>query len=532
MLVHYPYVDPVDRPVGWVHSLCARRLDPLGRRRRDPVGSARRGGARRDRGTIRDRIASSPAARSGAIRRASSRGRRGSPTSSSGSSQNDPRVVWFPGITHWPIQAIGPHRYLETPALPHRPSAQPGRAPAREGAPVRGERPGPACRGTADERRLLPPRGPARGRPRRPWPTRTATRSSRILALEPWPEPRPRARPLRVADAGGDRRPLARRAGDRRALPRARSSSSRSWRRSRSASSAAVLVRVVNSGTHVWPHGRRRLAPRSASPIAGRRRRHPSSSPTGCAPRCRRRSHPTRRSSDAGRRAGAAVAGRLLARRSICSTSTCAGSAARRRQPSTSARPPRRVLADDEAAPLAAAALAEVAPSVRPLVLHASPGADDGAPRVRAAPDPRATSSWTDAPRGGLSGVGGVRCRRARRRSSATPRARLGRPRAPRLDSSGDALSRRPHGADALLVVGDAALRGGRGEREALQQRSAVLAARGPRARRRRRLHARGGPGASASPGAPSTPFTARGGRSRRRGRRRRSIAGSRHAAT
>ena len=28
---------------------------------------------------------------------------------------NDPRLVWFPGITHWPIQAIGPHRYLETP---------------------------------------------------------------------------------------------------------------------------------------------------------------------------------------------------------------------------------------------------------------------------------------------------------------------------------------------------------------------------------------------------------------------------------
>ena len=29
--------------------------------------------------------------------------------------QNDRRVVWFPGITHWPIQAVGPHRYLDTP---------------------------------------------------------------------------------------------------------------------------------------------------------------------------------------------------------------------------------------------------------------------------------------------------------------------------------------------------------------------------------------------------------------------------------
>ena len=24
MLVNYPYADPVDRPVGWVHSLCTR----------------------------------------------------------------------------------------------------------------------------------------------------------------------------------------------------------------------------------------------------------------------------------------------------------------------------------------------------------------------------------------------------------------------------------------------------------------------------------------------------------------------------
>ena len=50
--------------------------------------------------------------------------------------------------------------------------------------------------------------------------------------------------------------------------------------------------------------------------------------------------------------------------------------------------------------------------------------------------------------------------------------------------------------ADALLVIGDGALRGGRGEREALQQRAALLAARTlgldtvvlPRARRRSEL--------------------------------------------
>ena len=114
VLVHYPYADPVDRPVGWIHSLCTRRLDPLDRRRRDPVAIAPRIGARRDRGSIRDPLLRAPP---DALGRAETAlvGPPWTPDFQLRLVANDSRLVWFPGITHWPIQAIGPHRYLETP---------------------------------------------------------------------------------------------------------------------------------------------------------------------------------------------------------------------------------------------------------------------------------------------------------------------------------------------------------------------------------------------------------------------------------
>ena len=118
----------------------------------------------------------------------------------------------------------------------------------------------------------------------------------RSLSLEPWPEPEPRRAPLRVAareeidvhwhgapaDEGMYRgsvqlveEPAAFSVGENRGL----------------------LVRVVNSGTHAWPHGEvgfpatPRLLPLGATTPA------PWSCPTGCEPRSRRRSHPAPRSS-------------------------------------------------------------------------------------------------------------------------------------------------------------------------------------------------------------------------------------------
>ena len=128
---------------------------------------------------------------------------------------------------------------------------------------------------------------------------------------------------------------------------------------------------------------------------------------------------------------------------------------------------------DDERGRLAAAALAEVAPDVRPLVLTARPDQTSELHGYAAAPDARGYVLGN-----GGKGVRGTAASLARASGLLGDAAlrRLGRQ--PRLASGGgsDYLEGLMD-ADALLVAGDAALRGERGEREALQQLSAVLAA-------------------------------------------------------
>ena len=114
VVVTYPYADPVDRPVGWVHSLCTRDwilwVDD------DEIPSAALVGS------VRDAVADRSVTHCYVPRRTLWRdaatvltGPPWVPDFQLRLVQNDPRVVWFPGITHWPIQAIGPHRFLETP---------------------------------------------------------------------------------------------------------------------------------------------------------------------------------------------------------------------------------------------------------------------------------------------------------------------------------------------------------------------------------------------------------------------------------
>ena len=139
-------------------------------------------------------------------------------------------------------------------ALPHRSASQPGGPAPGEGAPLRGGDSRAARRGAADERRLLPPGGPAVGRARgqsklriaRPSPgsSRWSRGRSRGLAATPlraatraevdahWHGAPPtdelyRGR-LEVA-AGGE--PFA--VGEQR----------------------GIVVRVENHGSHVWPQG-------------------------------------------------------------------------------------------------------------------------------------------------------------------------------------------------------------------------------------------------------------------------------------
>ena len=420
VLVHYPYADPVDRPVGWVHSLCTRDWILWVDDDEIPSAAARVDRARRDRRPSRDPLLRPPPHALAATRRASSSGRRGSPTSSCGSCRTTARVVWFPGITHWPIQAIGPHRYLDTP-LYHtdlllnpveRRRAKVRRYEARD--------PGPARRRAADERRLLPAGGP-RGAHVAPIDPADRETVARILALEPWPEPRPPAQPDPRRHARGGRRALARRAGDRRALPR----SGRARRRAGAvrARRAARRRRARRERGHAClAAGGRRLARRSGSPTAGSTTPAPSSSRTGCGRRFRLRSRPKRSLDRPGRRPRPAGRPGGTRSSSTCSTSTSAGSAARRRRrwtcgPRSASRSSART---SEAATAAAAALAEVAPSVRPLLLTSSPERTTDAPRLpgrarRAGvrPGRREAGRVVRATAGALA---------RRRRSSATPR--------------------------------------------------------------------------------------------------------------
>jgi len=127
----------------------------------------------------------------------------------------------------------------------------------------------------------------------------------------------------------------------------------------------------------------------------------------------------------------------------------------------------------DESATRVAAALAEVAPEVRPLVLTGSPAETREAHGYDAVRDARSYVLGN-----GTAGVRGLT-------------GALGRSGALLLDAGLHRLGRRPRlaassgaqflggllDADALLVAGDTTLRGARGEREALQQLSTVLAA-------------------------------------------------------
>ena len=146
-----------------------------------------------------------------------------------------------------------------------------------------------------------------------------------------------------------------------------------------------IVVRVENHGSHVWPQGGVGLAGRSPSRIAGSTTAVRPSSPTGsgrrlpatlrarCAP-CSCRSTCSRRPSRV-----------RTCSSSTCSTSTCAGSGASFGCRSTSVRrsASRSSGRTTRARDAAAAALAEVAPDVRPLLLTAVARRDERAPRLR-----------------------------------------------------------------------------------------------------------------------------------------------------
>ena len=296
---------------------------------------------------------------------------------------------------------------------------------------------------------------------------------ARILELEPWPEPRPPAAPLRSATrAEIDEHWHGAPATDE--LYRGRLEVVAGGEPFAVGEQRGIVVRVENHGSHVWPQGGvgwpsvavayRWLDDTGETVVAeGLRTRLPATLrarrlAARCRSTCSRRPSRVRTCSS-----------------STCCTSTRAGSAASFGCRSTSVPALSVALLgeDDESARLAAAALAELAPDVRPLVLTASPDETSELHGYGAALDARGYVLGRR--RKGVRGTAGALGRAGALLGDAALR-RVGRQ--PRLASAGGSVYLEGlMDADALLVAGDATLRGERGEREALQQLSAVLAA-------------------------------------------------------
>jgi hypothetical protein len=472
VLVRYPYADPVDRPVGWVHSLCTRDwilwVDD------DEIPSAALVGE------VRDVIEDPSVTHCFVPRRTLWRdpesvltGPPWVPDFQLRLTQNDPRVVWYPGITHWPIQAIGPHRYLDAPLyhtdLLLNPVERRRAKVRRYEAAIPGRR---VAGLPMNDAYFLPEDRDLVGLA----PVDAADRDTigHVLGLDPWPEPRRSASPIRLAtrdevdvhwhgdpatddlyrgtlDVVDEVAPFA--LGEER----------------------GIVVRVTNRGTHVWPHdglgwpavrlSYRWLDDEGAVVVPdGLRTPLPAPLVPGSSlvvpadvqapPAAGRHTLLLDLLHEHVRWFGGEVRVEVDVRPALCVA----------------------ILAGDEDMALAAAAtLAEVAPSVRPLVLAASPERTTELHGYAAAVGVRDYVLGSGPARGRIAGAAGALTRTAALLGDAALRRARRRPRL--ASPAGTSFLERLAVADALLVVGDETLRGAAGEREALQQRAAVLSA-------------------------------------------------------
>ena len=469
VLVHYPYLDPVDRPVGWVHALCTRDwilwVDD------DEIPSAELVGS------IRDVIADGSVTHCFVPRRTLWRdpasvleGPPWVPDFQLRLVVNDARLVWFPGITHWPIQAIGPHRYLETPLYHTDLLLNPEE---RRRAKVRRYEtavPGRRVAGLPmNDAYFLPEDRPSVELAAVASPDRETI--ARILELEPWPEPRPAA-PLRSATrAEVDEHWHGAPATDE--LYRGRLEVVAGGEPFAVGEQRGIVVRVGNHGSHVWPQGGvgwpsvavayRWLDDTGELVVAeGLRTRLPVTLPPD---------ETLLMSVDV--LAPPVPGAHTLVLDLLHEHTRWFGNELRLSIDVRAALCVALLGEDDEHARLAAAALAELAPDVRPLVLTPAPDETSELHGYGAALDARGYVLGNGGK--GVRGTAAALGRAGALLGDAALR-RLGRQ--PRLASAGGSVYLEGlMDADALLVAGDAALRGERGEREALQQLSAVLAA-------------------------------------------------------
>ena len=471
-VVHYPYADPVDRPVGWVHSLCTQEwilwVDD------DEIPSAALVS------TVRATIADPAVTHCFVPRRTLWRDSASAlvgppwvPDFQLRLVQNDRRVVWFPGITHWPIQAVGPHRYLETPLYHTDLLLNPVE---RRRAKVRfyeAAIPGRRVAGLPmNDAYFLPEdRDDVRVAPIDPADRETV---ERVLALEPSPEPRPPSRPIRVApraevDANWHGAPATDDMYRGAVLPVDELAPFALGEE------RGVVVRIANAGTHAWPPGG------VGWPAIRVTYRWLDQDGAVVVPDGLRTPLPALLSPGdslivpADVLAPPAPGAHTLALDLLHEHVRWFGCVT----PVSVEVRPALCLAilgeDDEAATAAAATLAEVAPSVRPLLLSASPEQTTELYGYHAAQDARSYGLGSGG-KGTVRATAGALARGAALLGDAALLRAGARPRlaAPRGTAYLDALL----DADALVVVGDDGLHGERGEREALQVRAAMLAAR------------------------------------------------------
>ena len=470
VVVHYPYVDPVDRPVGWVHSLCTQHwilwVDD------DEIPSAALVEALPE--LVSDPTVTHCFVPRRSLWRDTATMLQGPPWVPDFQLRlvlNDPRLVWFPGITHWPIQAIGPHRYLDAPLYHTDLLLNPEELRREKVRRYETAIPGRRVTGLPmNDAYFLPEDRPSVQVAPVPSPDRETLAA--ILTLTPSPESRPLSTPLRVAtrdeiDAHWHGAPAT------EALYDGRLEVLAGLEPFAAGEERGVLVRVENRSTHTWPQAGvgfpaiavtyRWLDDAGETVVdEGLRTRLPATLPPGG-------------SIDVpvDVRAPAVAGSHVLALDLLQEHVRRFGCEVRHQVEIEQVLALALLGATDDAARRGAAALAAVAPDVRPIVLSPTPAETTELHGYEAGVDARAYVLGEG--RGGVRGTAATLGRAGALVADAAL-GRLGRrPRlaAPRGVAYLDALTE----ADALLVVDDSTLRGGNGRREALQQLSAVLAA-------------------------------------------------------
>jgi len=187
VLVRYPYAEPVDRPVGWLHSLCSAEwifwidddeipstqllaeLPSLLAEREVTHAFVARRWLFPDRTCFLDEPPWRPDYQLRVV-------------------HNDRRVLWFPGVTHWPIEAVGPRRYLEGPIYHTDLLLNPLEARERKVRRYELLRPGQRLTGRPmNDALYLPEERPAAVTAELPADDRLLIDS--VLDVESWPEP-------------------------------------------------------------------------------------------------------------------------------------------------------------------------------------------------------------------------------------------------------------------------------------------------------------------------------------------------------